>query len=262
MTDISTLSFSERSVLFAKISQLAYYTDKATEKQAKRLGFSVREFYNCSSAQAYLLETDTDIVIACRGTEPHQFADLKADANAWPVVSETISRVHAGFKGYVDYLWPLVEEDMHSSTKRLWFTGHSLGAAMATLMTYRCEHCSRTQNAEELYTYGSPRVGWPKYIRAFNTTHHRWVNNNDIVTRVPFWIMGYRHNGEEHYINAYGNVRPFTGWQRAKDRFRGIWLGIKKGKIDSFSDHAIGLYVYHCESYDKGQENPQGLTVK
>src|SRR6056297_2297301 len=101
MTDISSLSFSERSVLFAKISQLAYYTDKATRKQAKRLGFSVREFYNCSSAQAYLLETDTDIVIACRGTEPHQFADLKADANAWPVVSETISRVHAGFKGYV-----------------------------------------------------------------------------------------------------------------------------------------------------------------
>jgi len=79
---------------------------------------------------------------------------------------------------------------------------------------------------------------------------------------VPFWIMGYRHSGQEHYVNAYGNVRPMTGWQRAKDRFRGLWLGIKKGKIDSFSDHAIGLYVYHCESYAKGQENPQGLTVK
>jgi len=251
MTDISTLNFTERSVLFAKISSLAYYTDSKTKTQAKRLGFSVREFYDKEGAQAYLLESHTDVVIACRGTEPNEFADIQADANAWPVVSETISRVHAGFKGHVDYLWPCVEEDLLGTSKRLWFTGHSLGAAMATLMAFRCEHCSKLPNPQELYTYGSPRVGWPKYVKTFSVTHHRWVNNNDVVCRVPFAIMGYRHTGQEHYINAYGQVRRMTAWQRFKDRMRGLWFGIKQGKIDSFSDHAIGSYIAHCKAYAK-----------
>jgi len=262
MTDISSLSFEQRSVLFAKISQLSYYTDKATRKQAKRLGFSVRRFYDLGESQAYLLESDTDIVVACRGTEPTAFKDIRADLNAWPAPSETVSRVHAGFKGYVDYLWTQVERDILNSHKKLWFTGHSLGGAMATLMAFRCEHCERLRDPEELYTYGSPRVGWPKYVKSFSCVHHRWVNNNDIVARVPFTLMGYRHTGSEHYVNAYGNVRKPTGWQRVKDRMRGFWFGIKKGKIDSFSDHAIGLYIYHCESYERGQENLQGLSVK
>ena len=34
--------------------------------------------------------------------------------------------------------------------------------------------------------------------------HWRFVNNNDIVTKVPFWFMGYRHHGTEWYINYYG----------------------------------------------------------
>lgn len=251
MTDISTFDFAERSVLFAKISSLAYYTDSETETQAKRLGFSVREFYNKEGAQAYLLESHTDVVIACRGTEPNEFADIQADANAWPVVSETISRVHAGFKGHVDYLWPRVEKDLLGCDKNLWFTGHSLGAAMATLMAFRCEHCSKLPNPQELYTYGSPRVGWPRYVKTFSVTHHRWVNNNDVVCRVPFFIMGYRHTGQKHYINAYGQVRRMTAWQRFKDRLRGLWFGIKQGKIDSFSDHAIGSYIAHCKAYAK-----------
>ena len=35
-----------------------------------------------------------DLVIACRGTQPTEFNDIKADLNAVPVVAETVSRVH------------------------------------------------------------------------------------------------------------------------------------------------------------------------
>jgi triacylglycerol lipase len=110
-------------------------------------------------------------------------------------------------------------------------------------MASRCHLYEGIAPVEELYTYGSPRVGWRGYCNSLGVTHHRWVNNNDIVTRVPLKIMGYVHDGEEHYINAYGKLRQPTGWQRVKDRFRGIWFGLKQGKIDSFSDHSIGGYV-------------------
>ena len=257
---IKDLSFKDRSLLFAKLAKIAYLNEKNATKEAKTLGFTTVEFYNIDGAQAYRFMNKDDLVIACRGTQPTEFNDIKADLDAVPVVAETVSRVHKGFKTEVDELWPLVLEDLQrkaNDKKTIWFCGHSLGAAMATIMASRCHLYPNVEPVQELYTYGSPRVGWPKYCDSLGVTHHRWVNNNDIVCRVPLAIMGYRHHGEEHYMNAYGNVRNVTGWQRFKDRMRGMWMGIKRGKIDNFSDHDIGLYIANLEMYASGKENSQ-----
>jgi triacylglycerol lipase len=141
--------------------------------------------------------------------------------------------------------------------KKLWICGHSLGAAMATIMANRCECDTTLNNPEELYTYGSPRVGWPTYVKSFGTVHHRWKNNNDVVTTVPPKFLGFRHCGELHYLNAFGNYRKPTGWQLVKDKLRGMWMGIKKGQIDNFSDHSMDNYIAHLENYSSGKENVQ-----
>ena len=248
---IKEKTLKERSLLFAKLAELAY-NDDAT-KQAKKLGFTTIEFYNKGGAQAWRFQNKTDLVIACRGTEPTAFNDIKADLRAIPVMAETVSRVHKGFKTEVDDIWPMVQEDIirkTNVTKDLWICGHSLGAAMATIMANRAECNIDLNNPIELHTFGSPRVGWPTYVKSFCTKHYRWVNNNDIVTRVPLRIMGFRHCGQEHYINAYGNLRPLTAWQRIKDQYRGMWMGIKKGKIDNFSDHSMSEYVKHIENWE------------
>jgi len=257
---ISKMSFAERSLLFAKLSSIAYMDQKAAKKEARGLGFTTVEFYNRDGAQAYRFQNADDMVIACRGTQPSEFNDIKADLKATPVLAETVSRVHRGFKQEVDDLWPMVLEDITRTVNKdnkLWFCGHSLGAAMATVMASRCFYEKSIRDPQELYTYGSPRVGWPGYVKYLGVKHHRWVNNNDIVCRVPLWIMGYRHDGEEHYMNAYGNVRKMTGWQRFKDRMRGIWMGIKQGKIDNFNDHNMSLYIANLEMYVQGKENSQ-----
>lgn len=257
---ISDMNFKERSLLFAKLAKIAYNSKKDATSQAKRLGFTTIEFYDKAGAQAYRFMNKEDLVIACRGTQPTEFNDIKADLQALPVMAETISRVHRGFKAEVDELWPMVLEDISrkaNANKKIWFCGHSLGAAMATIMASRCHLYPDVEPVQELYTYGSPRVGWPTYCNSLGVTHHRWVNNNDIVCRVPLAIMGYRHHGEEHYMNAFGNVRKVTGWQRFKDRMRGMWMGIKRGKIDNFGDHDIGLYVANLEMYTSGKENSQ-----
>jgi triacylglycerol lipase len=259
---ISQMDFPNRSLLFAKLASIAYNDNvKAVKKQAKSLGFTTVEFYNKAGAQAYRFQNKEDLVIACRGTEPTKFNDIAADLKTMPVKSESVSYVHRGFKAEVDELWPMVLEDITRTVNKdnkLWFCGHSLGAAMATLMASRCYYEKSIRNPEELYTYGSPRVGFRGYVNTMCTPHHRWKNNNDIVTTVPPSLLGFKHDGELHYLNAYGNVRKPTGWQLFKDKWRGIWMGLKRGQIDSFSDHSMTNYINYLEMYVSGKENSQG----
>lgn len=252
---IKDLNFLEKSLLFAELSQIAYMDKKEATKAVKKFGFTTVEFYELDGAQAYRFMNKDDLVIACRGTQPTEFNDIKADLKAIPVMSETVSRVHMGFKKEVDELWPMIKEDLvrkQNSDKDVWFTGHSLGAAMTTIMASRCFHDNLVPDPEEVFTYGSPRVGWKKYCDSLGCVHHRWVNNNDIVTRVPLAIMGYRHHGTEHYMNAYGMERKLTAFQRMKDRWRGMWMGIKTGSIDNFSDHSMVNYIGNIKKNMEG----------
>jgi len=253
---ISEMTFMERSLLFAKLASIAYQDDtKKVLKQAKKLGFTEIEFYNRDGAQAYRFQNKDDIVIACRGTQPSEFNDLKADLKAAPVVAETVGRVHQGFKDEVDELWPMVKEDLEAvgKTRKAWFTGHSLGAAMTTIMASRCEDDSDMPNIEEVYTYGSPRTGWRKFVKSLNCKHQRWVNNNDIVTRVPFAIMGYKHDGCEHYLDSKGMYRPKIGIiARIIDRWKGMLGGLIKLNIDNFSDHSMVNYIAYLEKNQEG----------
>ena len=55
-------------------------------------------------------------------------------------------------------------------------------------------------------------------------------------------------------MNAWGNVRNPSGWQKIKDKFRGIIMGWKNGSIDSFADHSISRYVENLERYADNME--------
>ena len=248
---ITEMTFHERSLLFANLASIAYSDDiEQVKKLVRKLGFTTVEFYNKDGAQAYRFMNKKDLVIACRGTQPTEFNDISADLKAMPVVAETVSRVHRGFKAEVDELWPMISEDLQRKTNRdkdVWFTGHSLGAAMTTIMASRCNCDVDMPDIQEVYTYGSPRVGWRGYCNSLQVKHHRWVNNNDIVTTVPLRVMGYVHHGTEHYMNAYGLERKLTPWQRAKDKWRGMWMGIKQGKVDNFGDHSMTQYIGNLE---------------
>ena len=122
--DIIKLSFKDRTLLFAKLSSIAYNNTKNATSQAKKLGFTTTEFYDKDGAQAYRFMNKTDIVIACRGTQPNEFNDIRADLRAVPVMAETVGKVHLGFKQEVDDLWPRVCEDINRKVnlkKHLWF---------------------------------------------------------------------------------------------------------------------------------------------
>lgn len=260
---IADLDRLHASLLFAQISRISYLQPHAVDVYIPRLGMRLESFADRDGAQAYIFGSETDLVVACRGTEPNDWNDVKADVNALMVLAETAGRVHRGFKREVDDLWPELEKMIATDPRTLWFTGHSLGGAMATISAGRCYLAHIPATPEAVYTFGSPRVGTKRYINTVTVDLTRWVNNNDIVTRVPPTWLGYQHTGQRLYINTYGKVRKMTKRQRTKDRWRGFIHGLKEGKVDPFSDHAIAGYVSHIAGavaeLDDQKDRPQAI---
>ena len=219
---------------FAQMAEIAY-KDEDAKQYYQKLRYGNHRFLENDGAQCHIVWNDEEITICFRGTEPDELSDVLADLNAIPRKSMTDGWVHSGFRGELDKLWNLVTNiiDQHTELK-LYICGHSLGAAMATLAASRVE-----DRVVELYTYGSPRVGTRGFVKNAHVTHWRFVNNNDIVTRVPLALMGYKHHGNLCYINHYGQIRDMTVWQRIKDKFRGY----KSGLLDGAMDHGMGNYV-------------------
>jgi triacylglycerol lipase len=256
---IESLSILRRSLLFAELSNLSYLSRCEAGILANCIGLPEIRYYDNDGAQAYIFANANDAVVTCRGTQPDDWNDLRADLDLERARAETVGWVHRGFKREVDDLWPRLEQALINNTRTLWFTGHSLGAAMAAICAGRCKLSYIQSNPRALFTYGSPRVGNRRYVNYVQIEAYRWVNNNDIVTRVPPAWLGYRHKGPEVYLNAYGKIRRLTRWQRVKDRWRGLLRGIREHRFDPFADHSIVQYVAHIRA---AVEEEEGITLR
>jgi triacylglycerol lipase len=253
---IESLSMLRRSLLFAELSDMAYHSRAEAGQLAFRSGFPEIRYYDRDGAQAYIFANDDDAVVVCRGTEPHDRNDLRADLKLGLVLAESAGRVHRGFKREVDDLWPRLEQALVNNMRTLWFTGHSLGGAMAAICAGRCKLSYIRSTPRALFTFGSPRIGNHRFVNHVHLEAYRWVNNNDIITRLPPEFLGYRHKGQEIYLNAYGQIRRLTPWQRVKDRWRGFARGLHEGRFDHFADHAIARYIDHIRAAVDEEENP------
>jgi triacylglycerol lipase len=236
------------AIHYARCSAIAY-RDKATKEELKELGYSKAKLISFESAQCMIFENTKEITLAFRGTEPTQVKDVIADLKAWKHKSQiTVGKVHDGFYDELKKIWDEITTYINkgkAKDKTLHITGHSLGGGMATIAASRLKN--RVKN---VYTYGSPRVGNKRWVNVnsdFN--YQRFVNNNDIVPKVPLWIMGYRHCGKLQYINYYGDFRSATFWQRTKDGLRGRWAAAKQWSLlDGLSDHSINHYINKLEN--------------
>lgn len=240
---MADMTFLRRSLVLAELAVIAYNDEAEAKRAAEAIGFDECELFDQNGAQAYRFRNPHDVIFACRGTEPNEWNDLHADARASMVLVSTFGRVHSGFNTEVDDIWPLMEKLLEDNSRPAWFCGHSLGAAMATICAYRCQTSPIWTNPRELHTFGSPRVGCKKYINHAKITHYRWVQNNDIVTRVPPAWLGYRHGGNEIYIDRNGRIKRLTGLWRSRDRWRGFLKGLRIGKFDLLTDHSMRLYA-------------------
>ena len=233
------LSIWERSLIAAKLSAIAYMNPKPAETAAKKLGFASAKLISRDGAEVLVAKDRNDLWFAFRGTEPSKINDVMADLNVIKQAAVAGGKVHGGFQKEVNDLWmdvlaEIEHNDGLKNPKSVWMTGHSLGAAMATIASTR-------YSPAELHTFGSPRVGGPKFVRHIKCPHYRFMNNNDIVCRIPPAWLGFRHHGEMIYFNRFGDKAVKPTWA---DMFYGIWNSWKRFKFfDGIVDHGMPHYV-------------------
>jgi Lipase (class 3) len=197
------------AALCAEMSRLAYAGfehadggDRARVEEALgHVGFQPLLLFSAAGTQGFLA-TDTRSslsVLAFRGTEVDP-GDWRTDLNAlrkpWPGGGE----VHEGFLGALEAVWDQIGPHLAEAPGRRVYTGHSLGAALATLAAAR-------QPPDTLCTFGSPRVGDEAFVRALPRFEiHRYSNCCDLVCCLPLEVLGYRHLGPLSYLDRRGRL--------------------------------------------------------
>ncbi len=153
------------------------------------------------STQAFITHHDEVILIAIRGTL--ELSDWWRDADAAQVsFSEGKGNVHHGFYDAYKALKSFIQRYLirFYTGQKIIISGHSLGGAIALLLAEALRSDETLNYDVLLYTYGSPRVGDATFVAAAEPlTHHRMVNNNDMIPGVPapwmnarrsIWITG------------------------------------------------------------------------
>lgn len=216
---IKRAAYSDRTAwVMASMAQLVYERFEEGGKAKKLLqiklkfgGFELIGEFNSpkTDTQAFLVSNGEYAVLAFRGTEVARKMDIAIDARAFRA-SVFEGRVH---KGFVE-AYKSVEVQVLKALKKmgdlpLYITGHSLGAALATVATQYLERdrILRDQIAA-CYTFGSPRVGDWQFDREFKSAIYRVVNTTDIVTVIPLLAMGYIHIGDIRFlVRSMGDIR-------------------------------------------------------
>ncbi|MEM7344107.1 MAG: lipase family protein [Chloroflexota bacterium] len=256
----STQYEPKNALLLSRLANLAYYSNEDKIKSdLSSWGLPTYHLLDAEGTQGIIATNDETVIVAFRGTEFDQIEDVITDADV-RLVPGPKGLVHSGFKQAVDVVWDemLAKIDEYqgktvdgtrvtTQAKSLWFTGHSLGAALATLAVARLR-LEMDRGVFGLYTFGSPRTGNPEFSSALNTDFKpyifRFVNNNDVVTRVPLRKMDYSHVGSLTYIDADGSFYNDIGWWwRFLDRVQGRVEDFLEAGTDGAKDHGSGNYI-------------------
>ena len=224
---------------FANIAQTTYDNPKTSKAKFKALGYSIVEFTPGNESFVFYLTNGTITVLSFRGTEVTEKSDVLADLKSGKNIEACGGKVHVGFKGEINKLWPSISAALAANPGNVYVTGHSLGAAMATIAASRIQ-----DRVTALVTFGSPRVGNAEFVKSLAVEHYRVQNNCDDVTKVPFKLMGFAHHGTHKYMNFHGEFRDLTPWQQVKDMARSRLKARAKGqKYIGVFDHMMANYI-------------------
>lgn len=223
----------------AEVALLSYWAPPRALEVFEGVGLAA-EYVEGRSTNCYVAHSHDAVIVGFRGTQPDQWQDILADLKIipveWSVGGARRGRVHRGFKDALDEVWAELESLLNglASGRTVWFCGHSLGAALATLAAHRYA------DTRGVCTFGSPRVGDGTFAREFDRRFPdnalRYVNNHDIVTHVPP-PPGYKHVETRRFIGQDGRV---SGAQPRFSHFFPDLVGAPKQLLGLVSGFAQG----------------------
>jgi len=188
-------------------AQLAYFNYAYIHKHLTQVGAESISVYDRHGVQAIFAEFDTFAVISFKGREIDRWQDLKTDLRFWKTYLNKF-KVHSGFARSLSHVSKRLEIDLSELAphKKILYTGHSLGGALAMLMALQ-------HRPTDVCTFGSPRVfnieDTDRYFNGVNIT--RVHAENDLVPNLPPIFTGYKHIG-----NSISIAGKDTKWDSHK----------------------------------------------
>ena len=173
-------------------ADMAYFSPTFIHKSLYALGATYLSVYNKDNTQAFFAEFDKFAVVGFRGNEIDKLHEIKTDILCWKTEYEGID-CHKGFVDLIGFVSRRILLDIEelNPKKKLLFTGHSLGGALATLFALKCK-------PTHLFTFGSPRVtgGEAAREKLHGIEYLRVSIESDLISRMPPEFFGYEHFGE------------------------------------------------------------------
>lgn len=267
----NTQEFSIHNAYYLSLlANAAYKKPEQIEIELQKLEDNPKfTFYDCPTThtQAFLFETDDDVVVSFRGTQPTNFQDILTDIDARKtnvfIYHQCVGNSHQGFTIATDSVFsnpfrnrenenqePILTQLKsileQSPNKKVWFTGHSLGAALASVAIVRFHNESYFANG--LYTFGSPRCFdnelADKFDQLFGHCTYRIVNKNDIVTCIP-GILRVNDNIRSTYFPRNENLLHIADWKHVGKEIyiaHDDTLAISPSKLKKYKD----LFLARC----------------
>ena len=164
----------------------------------------------------FIASSDSDVVVAIRGTQgvlewlmDSQFVPIPFPFLAAGRTEKGFTRFYSTFRTGPSPAHPRVIDALRSlsaggTVKTLRITGHSLGAALATLLALDVAG-NGVFAGPTVYTFASPKVGDKVFAGTYDDlvpTSFRVSNLNDIVPHLPPRLAGYIHVDAEVPINS------------------------------------------------------------
>ncbi|MBV9387732.1 MAG: hypothetical protein JOZ78_15025 [Chroococcidiopsidaceae cyanobacterium CP_BM_ER_R8_30] len=170
----------------------------------------------------FILSSKRNNIIVFRGTQTqtewlNNFTALQKNYTD-PVSGRYLGKVHRGFiNNYLEIVKPLPRDIARQLDPSVpcYITGHSLGAALATLAALDLAlNIPQLHPQLHLYTYASPRVGDPTFALLHSQTipnNYRVINLADAITLMPPTkaVGVYVHVGQEwSFLSQEGDLMP------------------------------------------------------
>lgn len=237
------------SLSLALACKLAYEKDPLINQTAAGWGFPLVSCVSVSKGkdidtQCFVMSNDEHIIVVFRGSESLNdwFANFQTVYDPGPLKN---TKVHEGFQ---DALFPAVIPITNiidrfqclEKPKKIWFTGHSLGAAQCSL--YAAMLIENGYDIYGIYTFGSPRPGNAEFADALNAVvpgpHWRVVNDGDIVPHVPPEPF-YSHAGKRMILEKSRHQTSQSAWRRVRRKMFDVLMDMTGRPLEIKNNHLI-----------------------
>ena len=212
----------QEALTFAYLSKLAYKPYNTVKQNVKKYKLEAKKqiYDSHTDTNGFIASNSTTLVVVFRGTNIYSDKNILTNARfIKKAIDNSQVYCHGGFVDASNAVYTSIKDyvKQHVGKKKLFITGHSLGGALASILTY---HLSKKYQKLHLtmYVYGCPPTCDKKFSDYFHAISSYVITidgdsiSNGHATTLGSWIGLYKPlelyflqsaggHGIKHYID-------------------------------------------------------------